>query len=111
MARYIALLLVLSTPGVIFTEAQCRAACAVDRPNVPLKQTRCHHHRPSSQQCMHKQAPTWIRAASPATVPLLATGREVASSDIPVPDRACGTVTFTACAQPPGPPPQTALRI
>jgi len=115
MVRYIALLLVLSTAGVILAEAQCRTACTVDRPHLPLKQTRCHHHpRPSSQQCMyrHHLTPAQIRTASPATVPLPATGREAASFGVPVPDRACGAATFTAvCAQSPGPPSHTALRI
>jgi len=115
MVRFIALLLMFCTAGVIVADAQCRVACTVSRCNAPQTGTSCHHHRqPSSQQCLHRDnlTRTWIRTALWTGTQLQATGFAAPEFPIPVLDRTSRTAMLDVGGeQPSGPPPQTALRI
>ena len=115
MVRFIALLLMFCTAGVIVAEAQCGVACTVNQCTAPQSETSCHHHRrPSSQQCLHRDnlTRTWIRTAPWIATQLQATGYASPAFPIPVLDRTSRTAMLNVAGQqPPGPIPQTALRI
>jgi hypothetical protein len=115
MARFVALLLVLCTLGVIVADAQCGVWCSVSQCNSNHPETGCHHHRqPSSQQCLHQHnlTQTLMRTTSSTAIPLQVAG--LASLEFPasaVDETRRIVMLVTPGEQPPGLLTQTALRI
>jgi hypothetical protein len=116
MARFVALLLVLCTLGVIVADAQCGVWCSVSQCNSTHPETGCHHHnrQPSSQQCLHQHnlTQTWMRTASSTAIPLQVAGLAAWESPASVLDGTSRISMLAASAeQPPGLQTQTTLRI
>ncbi len=115
MARFVALLLVFCTAGMIVADAQCGVACTATQCNAPSNGTGCHHHQqPPQHQCLHQYnlTQTWLRTASWTAIQLQATSFAAPVFPFPVLDCTSNTlITNIAGEQPPGLPPPTALRI
>jgi len=115
MARFIALLLVFCTAGVIVADARCGVACTATQCNAPSNGTSCHHRqRHSQQQCLHQfnLTQTWLRTASCTAIQLQSIGLAAPAFPVPVPDRTSHALILNIAAEhPPGLLLQTTLRI
>jgi hypothetical protein len=119
MARVIALLLVLSTVGVLLADAQCGALCTAKACDPPRTSTGCHHsgrsnHSPGVPQCInqHRLADVWLRAAPRTVVPPQTAVVALVTPEAQVPEPIHDMTFVTApAAVLPETPPHTILRV
>jgi hypothetical protein len=119
MARLIALLLVLSTVGVLLAGAQCGALCTTKECGVPRTGTSCHHsgrshHSPGVPLCLHQHRLTdvWLRTAPGTVVPPHTAVVALVTREARAPEPVHAMAFVTAPATPPSEtPPHTILRV